>query len=188
MVALFRLPPTYFIAATFVSTTCMVAASAALGGYRRLFRPSPKSLVVGLATAAGLYLIFLGGNLGIVLFHPLGIGASTANSIYSLIASPANPLSLQLLVLLFDAGGYESFFRGVLQRRTQPLIGGAAPFAAALADSAVHVLTLNPLWVVTTFIADAVWGLTYYYTKDLTSSVTSHLVWDILVFVILPIH
>ena len=57
----------------------------------------------------------------------------------------------------------------------------------ALIDALLHVITLNPLWVVTTFIADTVWGLTYYYSKDLTSSGTSHFVWDIIIFIVLPI-
>jgi len=188
MAVMFELPPQYFITAAFASTTCMVAVSLWMRGYRELVRPSSRSIVLGLASAVALYLTFVVGNLAISAVHPFGIGPNNASSIYSLIASTSNPLYVQLLVLLFDAVGYESFFRGILQRRARRLAGGAAPLAVALADSAIHVLTLNPLWVVTTFIVDATWGYTYLYAKDLTSSMTSHFVWDLLIFVIIPVR
>jgi hypothetical protein len=188
MVLLFVVPPGLFVDATFVTTTCMILVSAALGGYRALFRPSRRSLASGLAVAVLLYLLFIGGNLGISLFHPLGIGSSNENSIYSLIASPSNPLYLQFLVLVFDAVGYESFFRGVLQRRLSSRVGSAAPAAAAAIDAGVHILSLNPLWVVSTFIVDTVWGYNYRYAKDISGNIVSHFLWDILIFVLLPVH
>ena len=69
---------------------------------------------------------------------------------------------------------------------SSPRLGLGSVFLVALVDASLHVITLNPLWVVTTFIADSVWGLTYYYSKDLTSSVTSHFVWDVVIFLVLP--
>jgi membrane protease YdiL (CAAX protease family) len=188
MVALFTVPQGYFIAATFVSMTCMIAVTYLLTRYRGLFRPRPATIALGLATAAALYLIFYLGNLGLTTLHPFGIGAASENSIYSLIASPSNPLYLQMGVLGFDALGYESFFRGVLQTRLEPRAGVGSVFLIALIDALLHIVTLNPLWVVTTFIADSVWGLTYNYSKDLTSSITSHFVWDLVIFVLLPIR
>ena len=100
---------------------------------------------------------------------------------------PANPITVQLAVLLFDAVGYESFFRGVLQRGLQAKMGVVAAPAIALLDAGLHFATFNPLWVATTFVADLVWGLTYYYGKGLPASLTSHFVWDIAIFVIRPI-
>ena len=188
MVGLFVVPANLFIPATFVATSCMALASLAAGGYRALFRASPRSVALGLGAAALLYLLFVGGNSAIAALHPLGIGASNENSIYSLIAAPGNPWYLQALVLVFDAVGYESFFRGVLQRRFQTAVGGAAPVAAAATDAAIHLLSLNPLWVVSTFMVDTVWGLTYRYTDDLSGNMLSHFVWDILIFVLFPIR
>lgn len=188
MVAMLTAPQSYFIPLVFLSTGCMIAASVAMGGYRGLFRPGRRSIALGLASAAFLYAVFYAGAAGIRTLHPLGISPSTETSIYSLIASPSNPLYLQVAVLLFDAFGYESFFRGVLQKMSGPRFGLAAPFAVAAGDALVHVLSLNLLWVVTTFIVDSVWGVVYYYTGDLTSSVTSHLVWDVAIFILFPIH
>jgi membrane protease YdiL (CAAX protease family) len=188
MVLLFTVPQAYFIDATFVSMTCMMAVTFVVTRYRGLFRPTAKTIGFGAVTALALYLVFYLGNLGVTALHPFGMSASAENSIYSLIASPSNPLILQVGVLAFDAGGYESFFRGVIQTRLQPRAGVGSVFMVALFDALLHIITLNPLWVVTTFIADSAWGLTYYHSKDLTSSVTSHFIWDLVIFILLPIH
>ncbi|MDG6898520.1 MAG: CPBP family intramembrane metalloprotease [Nitrososphaerota archaeon] len=188
MAVWFLLPREYFLPAAFVSTSCMIAGSVANGGYRRLFSLSAGGLSLGVASAILLYALFFAGNLAINRLHPLGIGAASENSIYGLIATPSNPLYLQFGLLAFDSVGYESFFRGVIQARMNGRLGPASPFAAAAADACIHALTFNPLWVVTTFIADSVWGLTYRYGGGLTSSVTSHLLWDVAIFLLFPIR
>ncbi len=188
MFFLLTVPQEYFVAATFASMACMIVVTYMICGYRGLFRPRPVTIALGLATAAALYTVFYAGNLGVTTLHPFGISATTENSIYSLIASPSNPLFLQVAVLAFDAAGYESFFRGILQTRLEARTGVGSVFLVALFDALLHAVSMNPLWVVTTFIADSVWGLTYYYSKDLTSSVTSHFVWDVVIFILLPIR
>ncbi len=187
MAILFIVPPGLFVAATFGATTVMLLV-AYLVGYVHPPRPTARHLLIGLASAALLYFIFYGGNLAITKLGFPGVSGSSGASIYALIASPSNPLILQVGVLAFDAAGYESFFRGTLQVRLQPKLGvGAAP-AVALIDAGLHLATLNPLWVATTFVADLVWGLTYHYGMDLSASLTSHFVWDLAIFVIHPIR
>lgn len=188
MVALFSLPKAFFIPGTFAVTSVLIIASYLLGGYAHRKKPSPRVLGLGLISAGILYAVFYGGNAAVNALDLPGLSASAEGQIYSLIASPSNPLLLQLGVLAFDAAGYESFFRGVLQERLQPRIGiGAAPAVAAL-DAGLHIATLNPLWVATTFVADLAWGLTYHYTKDLSATFTSHFVWDLAIFILRPIR
>jgi membrane protease YdiL (CAAX protease family) len=187
MLVLFTLPQSYFIPATFGSTTCMIGAAYALGALRGK-RPRPAALLVGLASAACLYGIFYAGAWAVSAYHPLGITSASETSIYSLIASPNNPIYLQVIVLLFDSAGFEGFFRGVLQERLRARIGLLAAPAVALLDAAIHVATLNPLWVGATFATDLVWGLTYHYGKGVQSSFTSHFVWDVAIFIIWPVR
>jgi len=187
MIFLFAVPKGYFVAATFAATTVMMVV-AYLVGNARLPRPAPRHLLIGLGSAVILYFIFYAGNLAITNKGLLGVSGSSEASIYALIASPSNPLLLQVCVLAFDAAGYESFFRGTLQDRLQPRLGiGAAP-AVALVDAGLHAATLNPLWVVTTFVADLAWGLTYRYGRNLSANLTSHFLWDLAVFIIRPIR
>jgi membrane protease YdiL (CAAX protease family) len=138
-------------------------------------------------SAALLYALFYVGNVAIRTFPVGGLWAGDEASIYSLIVSPSNPLPVQVAVLLFDSLGYESFFRGVLQKRLQSRIGvGAAP-TVALLDALLHLATLNPLWVATTFVADLGWGLTFYFGRGLPASLTNHFVWDVAIFLARPI-
>ena len=189
MTPLFVAPPMDFVVATFFAMTVMIVVTFLLTRYRNLFRPSLSSLAVGVLSAVLLYLVFYAGNLAIGVALLPGLGTPSENQVYSLIASPSNPLYIQVAVLAFDAVGYESFFRGVLVRRSASSLGPGSIFLAAAIDSVIHLLSLNPIWVVTTFIADSIWGLTYYYTgKSLSSSVTSHFLWDIAIFVVAPIH
>jgi uncharacterized protein len=185
MVALFLLPRSYFVPATFAATIVMLAAAYAVG-----LRPSfPRTLpvLIGLGSAVLLYFVFYLGNLAVQAAPLPGVNPAGESSIYSLIASPSNPLPVQLGVLLFDAAGYESYFRGTLQARLSPRIGGWSAPAVALVDAGLHIFTFNALWVGTTFVADLVWGLTYRYGGGTTASFTSHLLWDIAIFIIRPI-
>ena len=187
LVVLFLLPPGYFVAGTFVVTSIMAAAAYWVGGRVRVPSLSAWQVVLGLVSAALLYAVFYAGNAAIRQLQLPGLGIPDAGSIYSLISSPANPIVVQLALLTFDAVGYESFFRGVLQKGLQGRMGPFAALAIALFDAGLHLATLNPLWVATTFVADLAWGLTYYYGKGLPASLTSHLVWDVAIFVIRPI-
>lgn len=189
MVAMYVVPGEFFVPTVLVSTSCMILITYHLTSYSRLFKPRWQSIGLGLVTSALLYGIFLLGNYGIKAVHPFGISASSETSIYSLIASHALPL--QVAILAFDALGFESYFRGVLQNyfltRSNGNLAVGACFTSALVDALIHLVSLNPLWAITTFIADSVWGLTYYYTRDLSSSAASHFVWDIAIFIFFPI-
>jgi uncharacterized protein len=187
MLLLFTVPATYFAVATFFSTSCMMGAAIALGT-RRTSRPRVSRIMLGIVTAAVLYFVFYLGAQTIDSFHPFGITSASESSIYSLIASPSNPLPVQVALLVFDSAGYESFFRGVLQNRLQPRFGARAAFAVALLDAGLHTATLNPVWVGATLVTDLVWGLTYYYGRGVQASFTSHLVWDIAIFLIAPVR
>ncbi|HEV2227165.1 MAG TPA: CPBP family glutamic-type intramembrane protease [Nitrososphaerales archaeon] len=186
MLALFSIPRGYFVAATFLSTSCMVVASFLVAPPRTKPKLKFVAMAAGLLSAAVLYLVFFAGALALKALIP-GYSSASESSIYSLIASPSNPLPLQVGVLLFDAAGYESFFRGVLQKQLQPKMGVAAAPTIALFDAMIHLATFNLIWVATTFVADLVWGLTYHFGKGFQASFTSHFIWDLAIFVIRPI-
>ncbi len=187
MVPLFLVPRDYFAAATFFATGCMILAAYWLGALRKPRGIAYSALGLGLLAAGLLYLVFYAGGWAIDSFHPFGISSASEASIYSLIASPSNPLYVQVLLLLLDSAGFESFFRGTLQLRLQSKVGVAAAPAVALIDASIHVISLNPIWVGGTFLTDLVWGLTYYYGKGLQGSYLSHFVWDVAIFIVRPV-
>lgn len=187
MVVLFTVPAEYFVAATIFSTSCMMVAARYAGGLRLAGRVRPASIAIGVATAALLYVVYFAGGAAIDAFHPFGVTSASESAVYALIASPSNPVYVQGVVLLFDSAGYESFFRGVLQARLQPRFGVYSAPAIALLDAAVHVITLNPVWIGGTFVSDLVWGLAYHYGKGTQASFTSHIIWDLAIFIVRPV-
>ena len=187
MAVLFTVPPGYFVAATFLATGCMVASAYSLGALGTSRKASARAVAAGLLSALLLYLIFVAGAAGISAFHPLGMTAADEASIYALITSPSTPPYLQAAVLLSDAAGFESFFRGVLQQRLTPRFGTASALVVALFDAGIHAISLNPLWVGATFVTDLAWGLTFRYGGGKQASFVSHLVWDIAIFIVRPV-
>ena len=187
MVVLFSVPAEYFAVATLFSTSCMMAAAWFAGGLRLTRKVRPLSVGVGVMTAALLYLVYSVGGAAVNMFHPLGVTSASETAIYALIASPSNPIYLQVLVLLFDSAGYESYFRGVLQARLRPRCGVYSAPVIALLDAGVHIVTLNPIWIGGTFVSDLIWGLAYHYGKGTQSSFTSHVLWDLAIFIIRPV-
>ena len=144
-------------------------------------------VVAGVGSAAALYLVFVLGAAAIDLFHPFGMTSASESSIYSLIASPNTPVYLQVVILFFDSAGYESFFRGVLQKGLTPRLGLWSAPAVALFDAGLHAVTLNPVWVGATFVTDLAWGVTYCYGKGAKSTFASHFLWDVAIFIIRPV-
>jgi len=150
------------------------------------FRPGMWRVALGIALAFVLYAIFLGGNLALKSLNLFGVSGSNEQSIYGLFSGTPN--LLLVVVFALDAIGFESFFRGNLQTIFSKRIGIGAVFLVAVIDAAIHLSTMNPLFPATVIVADSVWGLNYYITKDLYSNIASHFLWDLMVFVLLPIH
>jgi uncharacterized protein len=187
MVEMFSVPRPYFVLGSIVSTVAMVCVSYMLSGQSgEKFRPGLWRVALGLVLAIVLYAIFLGGNLAVQNLNLFGVSGANEQSIYGLFSG--TPYLLLIVVFALDAIGFEAFFRGNLQTIFAKRIGIGSVFLVALIDAAIHLSTLNPLFPATVIVADSVWGLNYYYTKDLYSNIASHFLWDLMIFVLLPIH
>jgi membrane protease YdiL (CAAX protease family) len=178
----------YFVYGAFLSTSTMIVVGIWLTSLRRLLKPKPLSLTIGFASALGLYLLFLAGSYLVRASSPLGIRVANESTIYSLISS--HPIVLQIFILVFDALGFEIYFRGNLQNLFAKKFARNSVFVVffpALLDALIHGISLNPLWSITTFIADSVWGIVYFYPADLSANIASHFIWDVAIFVVAPI-
>ena len=104
------------------------------------------------------------------------------------------PQWLIALLLLFLIGPAEElFWRGYVQRTLSKLIGGKHPADIAFVATAaiyalVHIWSFNFMLVMAALVAGVVWGFIYRLCpKALPALVVSHALWDVLVFIILPI-
>ena len=98
------------------------------------------------------------------------------------------------LLLVFLIGPAEEFFwRGYVQRTLSRTLGGKHPEDCAFLLTAavyalVHIWSFNFMLVMAALVAGLVWGLIYRLCpKALPALIISHALWDVLVFVIIPI-
>lgn len=139
--------------------------------------PRPRLFAAPLALAIGL-IAGMGGML-LALLHAW-IGNHAIASEVQGSAMTASWLFASLMTL-FAAAVEEVIFRGWLQRRLTPRIGGAgAVVVAALAFSALHVFggARSTLSLINIFLAGLFFGLLLWRTGSLWCSVGAHFAWN----------
>ncbi|MCR4860540.1 MAG: CPBP family intramembrane metalloprotease [Bacteroidales bacterium] len=104
---------------------------------------------------------------------------------------PAWAIALLLLLLIGPAEEY--FWRGYVQKTLAGLVGGKRPADAAFLLTAgiyalVHLWSFNFILIMAALVAGLVWGFVYRICpKALPALIVSHALWDVLVFILLPI-
>jgi membrane protease YdiL (CAAX protease family) len=146
----------------------------------------PGDALLGVASSAALYAVFvLGRSAALAVFPP---AASQIGAVYALGAhGPAWAVAPALALVI--GPGEEVFWRGLVQwglvHRLGPLRGWAA---ATLVYGLVHLAAGNALLVVAALAAGAFWGGLYLWCGRLAPVVVSHVLWDLTVFLLLPLR
>lgn len=145
----------------------------------------PMKILWGIISAAFLYVVFLAGNyFSNLLFD---FASTEISGIYD-FKGEASRLRILLLMLLIIGPGEELFWRGFLQdrlmKRMKPVYGF---FTATFLYTLVHVLTGNFMLVMAALVAGFFWGWMYYRYRSIIANVVSHVVWDIAIFLVIPI-
>ena len=104
---------------------------------------------------------------------------------------PAWVIGLLLAFLIGPAE--ELFWRGYVQRTMSKTLGGRHPedwafVLTAVIYALVHIWSFNFMLIMAALVAGLVWGLIYRICpKALPALIVSHALWDVLVFVLMPI-
>ena len=161
-----------------MTLTGFVLGTMALGNdaeLRRL-RFRERDVVLGLLSAAGLYVIFQAGDRMARTAMPQG--SKEISDIYALRSlRPKEELAARLGLVIGPAE--ELFWRGFVQRRTGFLT------ATALYGGA-HIVTGNATLIGAATVAGAYWGFLRAMGVPLGALVVSHVAWDIWIFLIAP--
>jgi len=142
-------------------------------------------LALGVASALLLYGVFLAGKFLLREIFP----ASTEHlvSIYNLKYG-SSQLRIGLFLGLIIGPGEELLWRGWLQRHWSARLGKTAGFVGvSLLYALVHLPSHNPLLVLAALVCGLWWGFQYYRFNSLLSNVVSHTLWDLLVFIFIPL-
>jgi membrane protease YdiL (CAAX protease family) len=150
----------------------------------RRTRPRPHDLASGLATAVALYGVFQAGDRFARRFLPTG--SADIEDVYRRRALAPTPFIALALALLI-APGEELFWRGLvnsyLAQELGPVKGNAL---GAAVYGGVHVVTGNFTLFGAAGIAGAFWSLQWLLQGRMAAQVTSHVVWDLWIFLLQP--
>jgi len=169
-----------------MTTTGAILGALAIAGDRSLQRPRlrPREAALGLGIAAGLYGIFQLGDR--IARRILPSGDENIGDIYELRdISPRGEIALRLAAVIGPAE--ELFWRGLLQRSLASRIGRVPAAAASTAAyGGAHVVTGNIALIGAATVAGLYWGLLAAAGIPMAALVTSHVIWDIWIFLVSP--
>ncbi|GBC75465.1 hypothetical protein HRbin06_00783 [archaeon HR06] len=153
---------------------------ALLGGIN-LSRFNFSKLFLGIISGFLFYiLLYIGYNLAKPLVY------EGAKEVYNLRLNFSLPLIS--LLLFFISTSEEVFWRGYIQRNLSYNLGSVKALAlTSLIYSTIHIWTLNFPLIFIALIMGFLWGFLFYVTKSLLTTIASHIVWNQLVFIFLPL-
>jgi len=144
-----------------------------------------RYIAFGIAGAIILYTIFFVGN--IISTSILPFAASQIEGVYS-TREQASGLVIGLLLLLLIGPAEEIFWRGFIQRRLSNRLGPFKGFViATVVYTLIHIWSFNFMLLGASAICGAFWGLIFLKYKSIWPSLISHAIWDVLIFVIIPV-
>ncbi len=166
------------------STLLMLTLSLYFGRGTYNFKPIPRLVAMGILSAIILYLVFVAGNYAAQV---LPTGRIEINEIYSL-RIPDQPYLQGILLVFPIAVGEEVYWRGLLQNQLSLKMGTAKGLILSAAlYGAVHLWSRSFTLVVAAFIAGLWWGLIFNRTRNITTTIISHSLWSLLIFLLLPV-
>jgi uncharacterized protein len=152
---------------------------------KRLFGFRPSYILWGIGSAVMLYIVFwIGGAVSTRIF---GFASTQINSIYANKAQ-INPWILATLLLFWIGPAEEIFWRGMGQHLLSKWFGANVGWImGALIYAAVHLWAANLILFMAALIGGLYWGWLYKKFGSLWPGIISHALWDLVVFIILPL-
>jgi membrane protease YdiL (CAAX protease family) len=153
---------------------------------RSLYEFQTKWVLIGVASAAVLYLVFLVGDRASALLFEFA--KPQISGIYS-TKSQASPVLIGALLLLLIGPAEEIFWRGFAQGRMAARFGQWQGYLLTSAVYAlVHIWAFNFMLLMAALTCGLFWGWMYLKYKSVWPGLISHAVWDVFIFVIVPIQ
>ncbi|MGH2575192.1 MAG: lysostaphin resistance A-like protein [Ignavibacteria bacterium] len=151
-----------------------------------LFYFENKFILIGIMSAVILYGIFFVGNeLSSVLFS---FADNQVKGIYE-NKILLNPSIIGLLLFFIIGPAEEIFWRGFVQYALADKFGGNAGWiTASFIYGGVHLVAMNFMLFIAALICGTFWGYIFKRYKSLWPGIISHAVWDLTIFVILPVR
>lgn len=148
------------------------------------FRFNKTAILLGLASAGVLYVIFWSGKTISSAIMPFA--AAQINSIYE--KSVGTHTGIIACLLFFITGPCEEiYWRGFLQKNLAVRFGPWQGWLlATVIYAGVHIWSFNLMLIGAAGVAGAFWGAMFWRYKNLAPVIISHSVWSTVIFAVFP--
>jgi len=144
-----------------------------------------RHILIGIFSAIVLYIIFYLGN--IITGYLFPFKDSQVLSVYS-NRSKGSLIWIGLLLSFIIGPGEEIYWRGFIQNTLSKKMGENKGYIiSVLLYAGVHIITGNVMLVIAALVCGIFWGWLYKKEKSLLPVIISHAIWDLTIFVILPL-
>lgn len=144
-----------------------------------------RYILIGVVSAITLYGIFYVGN--IISGYLFPFKDAQISSVYS-NKSNANLTLIGLLLFFIIGPGEELYWRGFIQNTLGKKLGENKGYLfSVFLYTAVHIVTGNFMLIIAAFVCGLFWGWLYKKEKSLIPVIISHAIWDLTIFVLLPL-
>ncbi|MBI2183510.1 MAG: CPBP family intramembrane metalloprotease [Thaumarchaeota archaeon] len=167
-----------------MASATMILLATTLVFNRRLNLNAPRRwLFSGFVSGFLLYGLFF---VGYQFTRNLETFFGGVSSIY-LLKTGIDTYLIAFLLIFPIAPAEEIYWRGLIQKHFMQFFSPAMSLIlSTVAYTLIHAFTLNPPLLVTALIGGLVWGYLYNASKSLSPGIISHVIFDLLVFVVVP--
>ena len=152
----------------------------------RLYVFEPKHILIGIISAAVLYGVFYSGDIISKLI--LSFADKQVVGVYDNKAL-LNPTTIALLLFFLIGPAEEIFWRGYVQDTLQEKFGDNRGWIiASLIYGGVHIIAMNFMLFMAALICGLFWGWIFKKYRSLWPGIISHAVWDVAIFIIIPVR
>ena len=177
---------TFWIKISFSAATLATLSIWLQPNRREDFKFNGQAIILGLLSAAILYLIFWTGKAISAIVLPFA--GQQIGSIYDKGAGTS--MGVIALLLFFVTGPAEEiYWRGYLQKNLMVRFGQWQGWLlATVIYTGVHIWSFNFMLIGAAFVAGAFWGAMYWRFKNLAAVIISHSIWSAVIFAVFPMH
>lgn len=153
---------------------------------KRLYTFKTGYITVGVISAVILYIVFFTGDIISKLILPFAdkqiVGVYNNKSLL-------DPKIIGLLLFLIIGPAEEIFWRGFVQDVLAEKLGDNKGWvAASLIYGGVHIFAMNFMLFMAALICGLFWGWIFKKYKSVWPGLISHALWDLVIFVLLPVR
>lgn len=149
-------------------------------------RFKPSDMAVGIISAVILYGLFWAGHAISTRLLPFANGQVI--QIYA-TKDQLSPILIALLLAFWIGPAEEIFWRGFIQQHLAGIFGANKGYIiATMLYAGVHIYAMNFMLFMAALICGAFWGYLYRRSGSLWPVIISHAIWDVIIFVVLPIR